>query len=87
MVESAAVVTGSEPVLEVRGQLPTPCHEPSSEVVPGAGTIDVRVFSLVEGDGLCAQVVEPFTLAVPLGEMPSAPMAVRLNGETVGTLG
>ncbi|MPY96349.1 MAG: hypothetical protein GEV08_25780 [Acidimicrobiia bacterium] len=87
IVESASVSGGATPVLDIRGQLPTPCHQPTSEVVAGTGTIDVRVFSLVDPEAMCAQVVEPFTLSVPLGALPAETATVLLNGEAVGTIG
>jgi hypothetical protein len=87
IVDAAEVVPGAAPVLDVRGQLPTACHEPSYEVEPGGDELAVRLFSLVDPAAMCAQAIQPFTLAVPLGPTPSAPVTVTLNGEAVGTLG
>lgn len=86
VVESAEVVAGASPSLRVAGQLPTACHQPSYEVVPAGGELVVRVFSLFDAAAVCAQAVEPFTLAVPLGARPASPVTVTLNGEAVGEL-
>ncbi len=97
LVEGPVLVDGAQVVVDasggalaVTGQLPTPCHQLSYEVVapdvPG-GTVAVRLFSLVDPDVMCAQAVAPFTSSVPLGPVPGTPTPVTLNGDPVGTLG
>jgi hypothetical protein len=72
--------------LSVSGDLPTPCHElrvnvpePDSENI-----INVEVYSVVDPDLACIQVLEPFQANIDLGTFPSGHYAVRVNGDMVG---
>ena len=69
--------------LLVRGSLPTPCHRPASMVEPMDDRILVSLWS-VPGEGLCATVLEPFEVSIPLGSFEAASLPVLLNGEEVG---
>jgi hypothetical protein len=70
--------------LEVRGSLPTPCHEAIFEVQDLGDVIDVRLWSLADADAICIQVLEPFEIVIPLGSYETADIPVALNGEVVG---
>ena len=70
--------------MEVRGSLPTPCHEAIFEVQDLGDVIDVRLWSLADADAICIQVLEPFEIVIPLGSYETADIPVVLNGEVVG---
>jgi len=70
--------------LHVTGNLPTPCHQAVWEVEDDGTTIAVRLASITEPDVLCAQVLEPFDISIPLGEFESGARVVTLNGEEIG---
>jgi len=70
--------------LQVSGSVPTPCHTTAWEVNDDGKTIEVRRWSLAPSDVVCAQVLEPFEVVIPLGSFESATRAVLLNGESAG---
>lgn len=70
--------------LHVTGNLPTPCHQPVWEVEDDGSTIAVRLASVTEPGVLCAQVLEPFDISIPLGDFESGTRVVTLNGEEIG---
>ena len=43
------------------------------------------MISQVATEQNCAQVIEPFTIAVPLGSWTEESREIRLNGEVVGS--
>lgn len=70
--------------LVVRGSTPTPCHEPTWEVLTTDDGITVRLWSEADADAVCASVLAPFEVSIPLGSYESADLPVTLNGEDVG---
>lgn len=72
--------------LVVKGSLPTPCHEPAYEVQDLGTSIDVMLWSLADPEMMCAQVLEPFEVTIPLGSYETADIPVILNGEEVGRI-
>jgi hypothetical protein len=70
--------------LQVTGNLPTPCHRPVWDVEDDGTTMAVRLVSVTEPDVLCAQVLEPFDITIPLGDFESGTRVVTLNGEEIG---
>lgn len=72
--------------LLVRGSLPTPCHEAQWAVEDEGWAIDVELWSVVLLGQVCAQVLEPFEVSIPLGSYESATTLVLLNGEQIGRL-
>jgi hypothetical protein len=70
--------------LQVTGNLPTPCHRPVWDVEDDGTTMAVRLESVTEPDVLCAQVLEPFDISIPLGDFESGTRVVTLNGEEIG---
>jgi hypothetical protein len=75
-------------VLELKGNLPTPCHKLRVKVNPpdASGQIQVEVYSLVDPAEICIQVLEPFQASVPLKDLSSGTYQVSVNQEAVGEL-
>lgn len=73
-------------MLHITGSLPTPCHQLRVEVSePGAeNRIQAEVYSLVQPDQVCIQVLEPFDVNVPLGSYAAGNYTVLINGEQIG---
>lgn len=72
--------------LTLRGELPTPCHqlrvqtgEPDTD-----NRIHVEVYSVVNPDLACIQVVEAFEANINLGTFPTGHYSVWVNGEPAG---
>lgn len=72
-------------MLDVSGEKPTPCHEIFWTVDDDGEVIEIEMISQVATDAMCAQVIEPFTIAVPLGSWAGESREVRLNAELVGS--
>jgi hypothetical protein len=96
MTRSGASVTSSElrvaesfPVqvfLDIKGTLPTPCHHLRAKIsLPDADNqINVEVYSLVNPDEICVQVLQEFNASLPLGSFAAGDYQVQLNGQNVG---
>lgn len=82
-VDSATVrVAESYPVqlfLNVEGNAPTPCHQVAYTVDAAGDEIEVTITTVVEGD-MCAQMLQPHILTIPLGSA-DLPVAVTVNDE------
>lgn len=72
-------------MLDVSGEKPTPCHEIFWSVEDTGEVIEIDMISQVASDQACAQVIEPFTIAVPLGTWEGETREIQLNGESVGS--
>lgn len=72
--------------LQVTGLLPTPCHEPAYEVQDFGSRLDVLLWSIADPGAICAQVLQPLEVSIPLGSYESADLPVFLNGEEVGRI-
>ncbi len=72
-------------MLDVTGDKPTPCHEIFWTVEDDGEVIEIEMISQVATEQSCAQVIEPFTIAVPLGSWNEETREIRLNGEVVGS--
>lgn len=71
--------------LHVVGNAPTPCHQVAYSIDTDAEGIAVQL-TTVAGDGMCAQVLEPVDVSVPLGRA-DLPVTVTVNdGEFVTTV-
>ena len=72
--------------LHVKGSLPTPCHQLRLVVdEPDVQKqVKVSIYSLVDPNTVCAQVLEPFEVNIPLGSFPSGTYAILVNDEKVG---
>jgi len=87
--ESSLVIRESYPPqisLNLSGDLPTPCHQLRAEVsAPDTDNkINVDVYSVVDPNQVCIQVLEPFEESIDLGTFPSGHYSVWVNGESVG---
>jgi hypothetical protein len=72
-------------MLEIAGNLPDPCHELRVQVnEPDAeNRIFVEVFSVVDPDTMCIQVLQPFQEYVNLGSFPDGEYTLFLNGDEI----
>ena len=89
ITEASLVIRESFPPqvsVPIKGELPTPCHQLRAEInEPDTDNkIVVEVYSVVNPDLVCIQVVEPFEEAVDLGTYPSGHYTVWVNGEMIG---
>lgn len=71
--------------LLLKGNLPTPCHqlrvtyhEPDTQ-----NRIMIEVYSLADPQAVCAQMLQPFEQAVPLGSFPSGHYTLWVNGKQI----
>jgi hypothetical protein len=73
-------------VLSVSGELPTPCHQLRTAVAAPdpEHKIVVEVYSLVNPDMNCTQVLKPFAEQINLGSFPGGHYAVWVNGQLAG---
>jgi hypothetical protein len=77
--------------LRLAGALPTPCHALRVAVAPpdANNVIAVEVYTVVDPEMICAQVLTEFDDSIPLGsfptaEHPSGTYKVLVNGEPAG---
>jgi hypothetical protein len=70
----------------IHGNLPSPCHKlraliegPSSE-----NKISLKLYSVVDPNATCAQVLQSFEVNIPLGSFPPGHYSVWVNGEQFG---
>jgi hypothetical protein len=75
-------------LLQMRGSLPTPCHHLRADISDpdDQNQIQVEVYSLVEPDTACIQVLEPFQQGINLGSYPQGRYTVHVNGEQVSEI-
>jgi hypothetical protein len=83
---SEIILKESDPVqveLVLVGSLPSPCHQLrvfTSE--PGSTKhFTVYAYSVTDPENACAQVLEPFTAVVPLGEYSEGIFTLSINDE------
>ncbi len=73
--------------LEVRGALPTPCHQVRVQTSPGTHhQIAVEIYAVVDPQAVCNQMVKPLELNIPLGRFPAGTYQVWLNAKPVGEI-
>jgi hypothetical protein len=67
--------------LVLKGSLPTPCHQLriSSNGPDAQNQIHLDVYSVVDSNVVCAEVLEPFELNFPLGSYPSGHYILFVN--------
>ena len=70
--------------VEIEGDHPTPCHETLTEVTEDGSDYTVMVWSVAPEPGsVCAQVLEPFEVVVPIGDgFEPGDYTVTVNGAT-----
>jgi hypothetical protein len=73
-------------VLRLTGSLPTPCHQLRvAAAQPDAqGKIAIDVYSVVDPNRVCAQVLQDVDVSVPLGTFPAGSYTVWVNDAQVG---
>jgi hypothetical protein len=71
--------------LVLKGSLPSPCHQVRTMAnAPDADNrIFVEVYSVVNPNMFCIQVIEPFEVNLPLGSFPAGKYTLWVNGERV----
>ena len=96
MVRGEATVSASEliimesyplqVILAVKGTLPTPCHYLRAVVhePDGENAIHVELYSMVDPEVICVQVLQAYETKIPLGSYPDGSYSVYLNKELVG---
>jgi hypothetical protein len=72
-------------LLVIRGNLPTPCHELRMVFLEHhtEPKVELKVYSVVEPDAICVQVLQPFEQNVNLGSFPAGHYTIWINGEQV----
>jgi hypothetical protein len=72
--------------LTLKGDLPTRCHQLRAEIKEATSDnkINVEVYSIVNPDLICTQVLEPFEVSLGLGTFPTGHYTVYVNGELAG---
>ncbi len=75
-------------VLHMKGSLPTPCHRLRTHTnqPDKQNRIQVEVYSLVNPEEMCAQVLEPFETSLQLGSFPEGRYQVFVNEELAGEI-
>lgn len=68
------------------GNLPTPCHQLRAEVSDPdpENKIQIEVYTVVDPDLMCTQVLKPFQETIDLGTFPSGHYSVWVNDELAG---
>lgn len=74
--------------LEVKGALPSPCHQLRTDVkLPTMQTeIHVQIFSVYDPYKVCPQAAQPFEVSIPLGGYVRGSYTVLVNGKVVGEI-
>lgn len=73
-------------VLHIEGNLPTPCHQLRAKVEGSEGgeKVNVNIYSLVDPNEMCTQVLQPFDSNISLGSYEEQGVTFFVNGEKVG---
>lgn len=69
-------------MLNLKGNLPTPCHQLRIAVSPpdAENKVNVEVYSVSNPDKICVQVLAPFEVNYSLGSFPSGTYSLWVNG-------
>jgi hypothetical protein len=72
----------------IKGNLPTPCHAVRAEVKPTemSKQIKISVFSLVDPEKICVQVLAKFEMTISLGSFPTGNYEVLVNDVVIGQI-
>ena len=87
--EASLVIRESSPPqisLQLSGDLPTPCNQLRADIGRPSkdNKINIDVYSVVDPNLICTQVVKPFEENINLGTFPSGHYSVFVNGASVG---
>ena len=87
--DSELVVMESYPVQVaaiLRGYMPNPCHQ--LRAVVGSpdeqNKIQIEVYSVVDPNMICTEVINPFEIRLPLGSYQGSTFQFIVNGELLG---
>jgi len=74
--------------LTLKGNLPTPCHQlrVSVQAPDAENHIEVEVYSVIDPNLMCAQVLGSFETHVPLTGLSAGKYIVLVNGEQAGEI-
>jgi len=72
-------------LLQLKGNLPTPCHKLRIAASPpdANNKVNVEVYSVVNPGEICIQVLAPFEVNYPLGSYPTGKYTLWVNGEMI----
>ena len=72
--------------LAISGDLPTPCNQLRVDIdAPDQeNKISVDLYSVIDPDRMCVQVLKPFEESIDLGTFPAGHYTVWINDEMVG---
>ena len=72
--------------LTMKGSLPTPCNQLRVIAKPPdeQNQIQIEVYSVIDPEQACVQVLEPFEANIGLGSFPTGHYSVWVNGGTIG---
>ena len=72
--------------LDLSGSLPTPCHELRIEISQPDQQyqIQIEAYSVLDPEVMCAQVIKPIEITIPMGSFPSGHYSVWINGNLIG---
>ena len=82
-------VTGIVPsqfVLLLQGSLPTPCNQLRIAMNPpdAGNNFQADVYSVVDSDLVCAQVLVPLKTCIPIGSFTTGHYTIWVNGKQIG---
>jgi len=71
--------------LHIVGNLPTPCNALRVAISPpdAGNKILMDVYSVINPNRVCTQVLQPFDVNIPLGSFPQGNYSLWINGELV----
>ena len=72
-------------MLNLKGNLPTPCYQLRIAVSPpdAENKVHVEVYSIADPDQACVQVLAPFEVNYALGSFPTGTYSLWINGVKV----
>jgi hypothetical protein len=72
--------------VNLKGNLPTPCNHLRAVIgVPDADkNIKIELYSVIDPNTMCTEVLEPFDVTLSLGSFPTGHYTVLINDEKVG---
>jgi len=78
----------ARPMIRLQGSLPTPCDKLQVDVgkPDSENRIQVQVYSEIDPNQMCAQVLVPFTKNVSLENLPAGKYTVWVNGKQAGNI-
>jgi hypothetical protein len=89
ITEASLIIRESFPPqisLTLAGELPTPCNQLRVEInsPDSENKIAVDVYSVVDPNQMCIQVIEPFEESLDLGTFPTGHYTVWVNDQMAG---